>query len=156
MQFKELVNRLTGISCPVFGISWNPPELERSIARQIIIYLEARRVLYLDLDYESLNPCIISVTEIRNYLTSELSKVDEKSKLDEWIRAMRTACNQFLNRCRDDNNFRKNAYYPGSFEYLIFVTAVGELRGTFGVMIGQIAKAYGIDVQDELASIIPK
>lgn len=156
MKFKELVNRLTGISCPVFGISWNPPELERSIARKIIIYLEARRVLYRDLDYESLHPCIISVTEIRNYLTSELSKVDEISKLDEWIRAMRTACNRFLNRCWDDKNFRENVNYPGSFEYLIFVTAVGELRGTFGVMVGQIAKAYGIDVQDELASIIPK
>lgn len=156
MKFKELVNRLTGISCPVFGISWNPPDLERSIAREIIIYLEARRVLYRDLDYESLHPCIISVTEIRNYLTSELSKVDEKSKLDECIRAMRTACNRFLNRCWDDKNLCENAYYPGSFEYLIFVTAVGELRGTFGIMIGQIVKAYGIDVQDELASIIPQ
>lgn len=36
------------------------------------------------------------------------------------------------------------------------ISAYGELRGVFGVMIGQIAKAYGIDVEDELADIIPE
>ncbi len=44
----------------------------------------------------------------------------------------------------------------GSIENWIFITAVGELRGTFGIMIGQISKAYGIDVEDELAVIIPE
>jgi hypothetical protein len=29
------------------------------------------------------------------------------------------------------------------------------MRGTFGNMIAQIAAAYGLDVEDELASIIP-
>ena len=38
----------------------------------------------------------------------------------------------------------------------IFTSAIGELRGLFGVMIGQIAKAYGLDVEDELAQIIPQ
>lgn len=46
MRFTELLNRLTGISCPVFGVSWNPVDTERSIARRIIIFLEPRRVLY--------------------------------------------------------------------------------------------------------------
>lgn len=36
----------------------------------------------------------------------------------------------------------------------IFTSAVDELRGVFGVMIGQIAKAYGLDVEDELAQLI--
>ena len=44
MRFTELLNRLTGISCPVFGVSWNPVDTERSIARRIIIFLEPRRV----------------------------------------------------------------------------------------------------------------
>ena len=43
MRFSEILNRLTGISCPVFGISWNPVDTERSIARRIIIFLEPRR-----------------------------------------------------------------------------------------------------------------
>ena len=95
MKFTELANRLTGISCPVFGISWNPIDTERSIARRIIIFLEPRRVLYRELDYESLCPCITSVTEIKNYLTSELPNVDEKSNLNGYIRAMRSSCNKF-------------------------------------------------------------
>ena len=72
MRFTELLNRLTGISCPVFGVSWNPVDTERSIARRIIIFLEPRRVLYSAYDYESVCPCITSVTDIKNYLTSEL------------------------------------------------------------------------------------
>jgi len=51
MRFTELLNRLTGISCPVFGVSWNPVDTERSIARRIIIFLEPRRVLYSAYDY---------------------------------------------------------------------------------------------------------
>lgn len=36
-----------------------------------------------------------------------------------------------------------------------FNSALGELRGTFGIMIAQIAVAYGINVEEELASILP-
>lgn len=46
--------------------------------------------------------------------------------------------------------------HEGSKKYWRFVSAVGELRGVFGIMIGQIAKSYGLDVEDELAQIIPE
>lgn len=45
---------------------------------------------------------------------------------------------------------------PGNIDNWIFTSAIGELRGVFGVMIGQIAKAYGLDVEDDLAQIIPE
>ncbi|MDD2362114.1 MAG: hypothetical protein PHH84_04035 [Oscillospiraceae bacterium] len=64
MKFSELANRLTGISCPVFGVSWNPADTQRSIARKIIIFLEARRVLFGDYGDEALCQCIESVTKI--------------------------------------------------------------------------------------------
>lgn len=70
MKFTELLNRLTGISCPAFGISWNPVDTERTVARRIIIFLEPRRVLYSEYQYETVHPCIHSITEIKNYLTS--------------------------------------------------------------------------------------
>ena len=94
MRFSEIMNRLTGISCPIFGLSWNPVDTERSIARRIIVFLEPRRVLYSA--YESVCPCITSVTEIKNYLTSELQQIDENSELNFYVRAMRNACNKFL------------------------------------------------------------
>lgn len=156
MKFTEILNRLTGISCPVFGISWNPIEMDRNIARRIIIFLEPRRVLYSAYEYESVCPCIKSVTEIKYYLTNELQQIDEKSELNSYVRAMRNACNKFLAKCPDSKEFRCYACQSGNIDNWIFTSAVGELRGVFGVMIGQIARAYGIDVEDELAQIIPE
>ena len=156
MKFSELLNRLTGISCPVFGVSWNPVTAERSIARRIIVFLEPRRVLYSAFEFESVCPCITSATEIKNYLTSELQQIAEKSELNSYVRAMRNACNRFLSRCPDDKDFRCHACRNGNIDNWIFTSAVGELRGVFGVMVGQIAKAYGIDVEDDLAQIIPE
>lgn len=156
MRFKEILSHLTGISCPVFGISWNPTESDRIIARRIIIFLEPRRVLYSAYHYETVHPCIISVTEIKNYLTSELQQIDEHSKLNSYVRSMRNACNKFLSRCPNDERFHHCACKEGNIDNWIFLSAIGELRGVFGVMIGQIAKAYGLDIEDELAQIIPE
>ena len=156
MRFAELVNRLTGISCPVFGISWEPVDAERTVARRIIVFLEPRRVLYSEYQYETVDPCISSITEIKNYLTAELSNVNENSKLNEYIRAMRNACNKFLTRCPNNDRFRYYACQSGNIDNWIFTSAIGELRGLFGIMVGQIAKSYGIDVEDELAQIIPE
>ena len=37
-----------------------------------------------------------------------------------------------------------------------FNSTLGELRGTFGIMLAQMAVAYGIDIENELASILPE
>lgn len=58
-------------------------------------FLEPRRVLYSAYDYESVCPCITSVTDIKNYLTSELQNIDEQSELNAYVRSMRNACNKF-------------------------------------------------------------
>ena len=46
MKFQAILVQLTSLSCPVFGVSWNPPEAEVSRARRILAFLEDRRVLY--------------------------------------------------------------------------------------------------------------
>jgi hypothetical protein len=155
MKFTDLLGRLTGISCPIFGVSWNPADSERSVARRIIVFLEPRRLLYSAYEYESVCPCITSATEIKNYLTTELQQMSDKSELNTYVRAMRNACNRFLSKCPDTKEFRCHACKSGNIDNWIFTSAVGELRGVFGIMIGQIAKAYGLDVEDDLAAIIP-
>ena len=156
MKFTDVLNRLTGVSCPIFGVSWNPGELERTVARRVIVYLEPRRVLYEAFEYESVCPSVSSVLDIKNYLTSELQNIDEDSELNNYLRAMRNACNKFLSRVPDSKDFRCVACRPGNIESWIFSSALGEMRGVFGVMIGQIAKAYGLNVEDDLARIIPE
>lgn len=69
---------------------------------------------------------------------------------------MRSSCNKFLSKCPDREDFRYHACMNGNIDNWIFTSAIGELRGVFGVMIGQMAKAYGLDVEDELAEIIPE
>ena len=151
----DIMSKLTGISCPVFGISWNPDESERKIARRIIVFLEARRVLYSPYELETVLPVVYSVTDIRDMLTNEIPRMKKGSKLEEYTRAMRNSCNKFLDKCRDDDEFRRCASMRGYMENWIFLSAIGELRGVFGVMIGQIAKAYGVDVEGPLFDIIP-
>lgn len=156
MRFSEIINRLTGISCPIFGVSWNPAETQRTVARRIIIYLEAKRVLYADFGDEAVCQCIDSVLDIKGFLTSELPNIDEGSELDSYVRAMRTAANKFLSRFPKEKHSRCAMCRNGSVENWIFISTVGELRGIFGIMIGQISKAYGVDVEDDLAQIIPE
>ena len=43
----------------------------------------------------------------------------------------------------------------GHFASWEFNGAVGELRGVFGVHIARIAVAHGLDIEDDLATIIP-
>lgn len=157
MKFNEILNRITGFSCPIFGVSWNPSETERSTAKRIIIFLEVKRVLYIPSEMEIPSHCVNSVIEIRNFLTNELPKINEKSHLYEYISAMRKACNKFLNKCDERNNdIIIHAGSWGHWASWTFASALGEMRGTFGAMITQIASAYGLDVEDDLATIIPE
>jgi len=56
MKFTEIANRLTGISTPFGGASWQPAELEIAGARRVIAFLEDRRVLY--------DPCQMEVPDL--------------------------------------------------------------------------------------------
>ena len=62
---------------------------------------------------------------------------------------MRAACRKYLNEASDQS---KPRFHVRDFE--IFA-ALGELRAVFGIHIAQLAVKYGIDIEDELASILP-
>jgi hypothetical protein len=156
MNFKEILERLTGLSCPIFGISWNPPEPETTVAKRIITFLEDRRVLYSYSQRELSVNCIKSVLEIRKYLTTELAELSSKNELNESLRAMRAACRKFLTKVSRQKASNEN--FPEEYSFGSGLTrfgALGELRGVFGVHIDRIAAKYGFDIEDDLASILP-
>ena len=156
MKFKDIIRRITGISTPIFGISWNPDKTEGDVARQVIVYLEDRRVLYVPSEMEDPSHCVESVIQIREFLTSRISDLPENAELSQSLRAMRAACRKFLDKVGSKNGdpIRYGAIrnHWASWE---FNSAVGELRGVFGVQIAKIAVSYGINVEDGLASILP-
>jgi hypothetical protein len=157
MTFNDIKERLTGISCPFFGISWNPPETDRNVAKRVIRFLEDKRVLYNPSDLEMPRHCVESVIRIREFLTNEMGQTKDDSNLFGYMKAMRIACRKFLDRTfSKDERFLGEARYNGNYSSWVFSSALGELRGTFGNMVAQISAAYGIDVEDDLAKIIPE
>lgn len=155
MKFSEIAKRVTGFSTPIFGVSWNPPESECTVAKRIITQLEDRRVLYNPSEMEMPDHCVTSVIDIRRMLSQELSALDEKSALAKSIRAMRAACRKFLDSVQTDKRVIQFGAHLGHFASWQFNGAVGELRGVFGIHLAQIAAQYGLDIEDELASILP-
>jgi hypothetical protein len=156
MKFSEIANRLTGFSTPIVGVSWLPAELEVSAARRVIAFLEDRRVLYEPGQMEVPSHCVQSVLEIRHRLSDELGKLDSNSELAASLRAMRAACRKFLGRVgTDDRDVIHFANDHGHYASWTFYGALGELRGTFGLHLAKIAAAFKLDVEDNLASILP-
>jgi hypothetical protein len=155
MKFSEIANRLTGISTPFGGASWQPAELEIAGARRVIAFLEDRRVLYDPCEMEVPDHCVRSVIEIRHCLTEELGKLEGCSELAASLRAMRAACRKFLERVGTDGREGIRYASGGGVQSWTFGSALGELRGTFGVHVAKIAAAFKLDVEDKLAAILP-
>ena len=155
MKFSEIANRLTGISTPFGGASWQPAEMEIAAARRIIASLEDRRVLYAPEEIAVASHCVQSVIEIRHRLSDELGKLDSGAELAASLRAMRAACRKFLERVGTDGREGIHHANGWGFHSWTFGSALGELRGTFGVHVAKIAAAFKLDVEDRLASILP-
>ena len=156
MRFKDIASRLTGISSPIFGVSWNPPEAERSVAKRVITSLEDRRVLYSPSELEMPDHCVQSVIGIRRSLTTEIAKLEEKSDISASLRALRAACRKFLDTVQgDEGRIIRFGAQSGHHANWTFNSALGEMRGVFGIHIAKLATAYGVDVEDDLAAVIP-
>src|SRR5579884_2284651 len=140
MKFSEIANRLTGFSTPLGGLSWEASELEVSAAPRIIVFLEDRRVLYAPDELEVPSHCVHSVLDIRRFLSTELGKIDAHSEFAASLRAMRAACRKFLERVGvDGRDIVLYANHRGHFASWTFYSALGEMRGTFGVHLARIA-----------------
>ena len=153
MKFDEIASRITGLSCPIFGVSWTPPEPERTVARRVVTFLEDRRVLYAPSEVEVPAHCVESVLHIRHDLTHELQALDRDTSLAATLRALRAACRKFLDTVGPMGH--RYGVIGNGYSDWVFIAALGELRGTFGIHLATLATNYGLDVEDDLASILP-
>lgn len=156
MKFTEIANRLTGISTPLGGLSWEASESTSSAARRVIAFLEDRRVLYVPDQLEVPSHCVHSVLDIRRFLSAELGKLEAGSEFAASLRAMRAACRKFLERVGvDGRDATLYANQRGHWASWTFYSALGELRGTIGIHLAKIAAHFKLDIEDGLASILP-
>jgi hypothetical protein len=96
IPFVNIARRITGISTPVFGVSWNPPEDKRDIVQRLIAFHKDRRALYADYHMEYGPWVEQSVLEMRGELTEILKACPNDENVTGPIRAMRAACRKFL------------------------------------------------------------
>ena len=151
VPFADIARRITGISTPVFGVNWNPPEDKREIVRRLVAFLEDRRALYAEYDMEYGPWVEKSILEIRGELTDILKHCPEDQELTGPIRAMRAACRKFLDEAGHPGH-RPRRWHPreaGTWE------ALGELRGVFGLHLARLCAMYGVDAEPDLASTFP-
>jgi hypothetical protein len=159
MRFREIANRMTGFSTPIFGVQWTPAQLDRDVANGVIVFLEDRRVLYAPYEVEMPDYCVQSVLQMREFLTDQLIRGGIANELTDSLKAMRTACRKFIEtvgtRRGSEIVLPSHMDMFGGASSWEFNQALGELRGVIGLHVGQVAVRYGIDVPDQLASILP-
>ncbi|MCC6191664.1 MAG: hypothetical protein IT318_21765 [Anaerolineales bacterium] len=100
-RLKEALSRINGVSTPAIGLSWNPPEPDRSRATRLVKFLAGRRVLspyYIDPDMEIVDYAVMSVLKVRDRLSEDLERVRGNSHLGQALEAMHRECMMFLDR----------------------------------------------------------
>jgi hypothetical protein len=171
IKWQSLNSRLTGLSFPVVGggVSWKPQVDEKAIVRSVITALEDKRALYEHYDREIQSEVNPSLMNIRALLTDAIGKLNENSPAASPFKVMRAACRDFLTQSHSDLLGRpiRRLHIPGpgvegsatseSIETTAdnFFVALGKIRGVFGQQLAHLAYLYQIDLEEQLAAILP-
>lgn len=182
LKISEFLNVITGISTSVFGLSLNRKETDYQVAYRVISYLENKRVLFVSYDLEVDHECLKSAFQIREYITNELNNIYPNSKLAPKLKSIRAACRKYISRHqlfntdllfqeRPLSDYREEFKqliekdYTFKFDSKFFINRrptvnidhylLGELRGVIGLQVAEIANLFNLDLEDELATILP-
>ena len=154
LSLGDVARRITGFSTPIFGVSWNPPTAERDTVRALLTFLEDRRVLFNDHQLEVEWQVTESIQQIRSQCSQAIAALPDSSPAVPPIRGIRAACRRFLDEPHSE--FPHMGFHPrrGS-DGPGFFAALGEFRAVLGIHIGNLAVTYKIELEPELASILP-
>jgi len=164
MRFAEVLSRVNGVSTPIFGVSWNPPTADVTVAAAFIAFVEVRRVLFSSYTSEVPEQCVTSVIDIRDHITGLIAAGGIGPQLTGPLRVARRYCVRFLERVganedpSDARAARRRLFHDPrwSMHDYWFGEALGELRAGVGMQAAIIAASYGLDVEDDLASVLPE
>jgi hypothetical protein len=142
--------RLNSVTLPWLGAGWETIPGDKEVAKETIVFLENRRVLFGKRHDEDGPYCVQSAKEIRDFLTSKISSIRSKELADS-LRAMRAAARQFTDEAGPGARNFAGGWHPGNTYFLV----LGDFRTLMGVQIARIAARYGLEVEEELMQILP-
>jgi hypothetical protein len=87
------------------------------------------------------------VLAIRNEITAALKRLPESTEAVASFKSMRAACREYLDSVREDTR-----RWNGPFS---FMTQLGRFRVIIGTHVAYLPVKYGIDIDGELARVIP-
>jgi hypothetical protein len=146
--------RSTGIGTPFGGLQWaDPGPAEHEAVRGFLVFLEDRRVLCNPYDLEVPSQVHHPLHEIRHECTDVLRRLGAKSFAAVPIRAIREACRRF----HDDENMDFRFFDRPDHRSIGvgFFAALGVLRATVGQQVALLAGHYDIDIEGDLAAVLP-
>lgn len=146
-KINKALKSVRGVNAFGFGMSFVPSEGEKEKVKNIIEYLEDRRVLFAP--YEKENPLWVkeSIIDIREMIRSEITGIERNSMLYVSLKIMQMACRRYLDRISSINK-------DDDVEMLL-VDCLSEIRTVFGLELMKIAYNFKFDLSEELSRIIP-
>jgi hypothetical protein len=97
--------------------------------------------------------CVQSALQIRAVLIQEINSATAGRTLELSLKAMRAACRRFVEAAGPNaSNFYQQ---PELLSQHQFGIALGDLRTSIGFYVAAMAGRFGIDVDDDLARILP-
>lgn len=137
--------KITEISVPFGGVSWEYTENEKKGIQNLFYYLESKRILTNPMDMEIKGWCEQSAIEIKSELVSILSRTDYSQDTVFCIRAMINACNVFLDDMRKveiAGIIYKNG--KGDWEHSGYSSSMKKFRKVFRDNINLLSFTYNL------------
>lgn len=151
----ETARRITGISGPFGGVQWaDPGPSDRERVRGFLIELEDRRVLYNPDWLEVRSQVDASVSEIRTICTAALKMFASNDFATVSLRNIRAACRRYLDDTTIEFRHARFDGHHGALTAGAFL-ALGGFRATVGLEVARLAAHYDLEVEGDLASILP-
>lgn len=157
--------RLTGVGTPFVSLSFGNKDDDKEIARRAISMLEDRRILFADASWVSRGYCLGSAELARDQLTELIANPDISEGLARQLKLVRSYLRTFMTDAiwpRHLGRFgcaghRRAGSGDDAHRYVAdqLSVALGELRAKVGLVVGDLAVRFDLDVEPELATIIP-
>ena len=123
--------RITGVSVPFGGVSWEKCVSEKDRIEYLFLYLESKRILTNHISMELPSQCIDSVLEIKNVLVQVTQDISFSEASIDSIRHMIFSCNQYLDTLNKLNLPRIIYKEQDRWEDLNFDSAMKAFRNSF-------------------------